>query len=139
MRKVCVVISSRANYGSIRSLLVAIETSPALQLQIVLSASALLDQYGSVESDIEKLGLTVDEKVYSLVEGETPQTMAKSTGLALVELPSVFGRLKPDIVFVIGDRFEIIATAIAASYMNIWVAHTMGGEVTGTIDESVRH
>lgn len=139
MRKVCIVISSRANYGSIRSVLIAIEAEPSLQLQIVLSASALLDQYGSVESDIESLGLSVDERVHSLVEGETPETMAKSTGLALLELPSVFGRLRPDIVFVIGDRFEIIATAIAASYMNIHVAHSMGGEVTGTIDESVRH
>ncbi len=74
-----------------------------------------------------------------LLEGETPTTMAKSTGIGLMELPTVFERLQPDIVLTVGDRFETMATTIAASYMNIPVAHTMGGEVTGTIDESIRH
>lgn len=133
------MISSRANYGSVRSVLKAIDQSANLELQIVLSASALLDQYGEVESDLKNLGLEVSDKVFCLLEGETPATMAKSTGMALVELPTVFERLKPDVVFVIGDRFEIMATAIAATYMNICLAHSMGGEVTGTIDESVRH
>jgi len=74
-----------------------------------------------------------------IVEGETPATMAKSTGLGLLELPTMFELLKPDIVVSVGDRFETMATAIAASYMNIPVAHTMGGEISGTIDESIRH
>ncbi len=133
------MISSRANYGSIRSVLIAIKKSRYLRLQVVLSASAILDQYGAVEEDLESLDIQVDERVYTLIDGETPTTMAKSTGLALLELPTVFERLKPDVVFVIGDRFEIMATTIAAAYMNIRVAHSMGGEVTGTIDESVRH
>jgi UDP-hydrolysing UDP-N-acetyl-D-glucosamine 2-epimerase len=74
-----------------------------------------------------------------IVEGETPGTMAKSTGLGLLELPTIFGMLKPDVVVSVGDRFETMATAVAAAYMNIPVAHTMGGEVSGTIDESIRH
>src|SRR6266852_5519768 len=72
-------------------------------------------------------------------EGETPATMAKSTGLGLLELPTVFESLKPDCVLTVGDRFETMATTLAAAYMNIPVAHTMGGEVSGTIDESIRH
>ena len=74
-----------------------------------------------------------------LIEGETPSTMAKSTGLGLLELPTAFERLKPDVVITVGDRFETMATALAATYMNIPLAHTMGGEVSGNIDESIRH
>ena len=65
--------------------------------------------------------------------------MAKSTGLALIEISSALSRLKPDLVFAVGDRFEVMAVVLASTYMNIPVAHTMGGEVTGTIDESIRH
>ena len=74
-----------------------------------------------------------------LIEGDSPVTMAKSTGLGLIELSSIFANLKPDVIVTIGDRFETMSTAIAASYMNIPLAHTMGGEVSGTIDESIRH
>src|SRR3546814_10808707 len=74
-----------------------------------------------------------------LIEGETPTTMAKSTGLGLLELPTVFDQLRPDIVVTVGDRFETMATTLAAAYMNLPIAHTMGGEVSGTIDESIRH
>jgi UDP-hydrolysing UDP-N-acetyl-D-glucosamine 2-epimerase len=88
---------------------------------------------------MEKDGFKPDAVTYSLIEGEVPQTMAKSVGAALMELPGIFDRLKPDIVLTNADRFETIATAVAASYMNIPVAHTLGGEVTGTIDEHVRH
>ena len=77
--------------------------------------------------------------MHTIVEGETPTTMAKSTGLGVIELATQFEKLKPDVVLTVADRFETIATAIAASYMNIPVAHTQGGEVTGSIDESVRH
>lgn len=138
-RKICVVIASRANYGSIRSALTAMQRHPAIELQIVASASALLDKYGDVASLIEKEGFPITERLYTLVEGETLGTMAKSTGLALLELPTVFERLRPDVVLTVGDRFETTATAVAAAYLNIPLAHTMGGEVSGTIDERVRH
>ncbi len=139
MRRVCVVVGSRANYSSIKSVMRSIEAHPDLQLQVVAAASALLDRYGSVVKLIERDGFRVDARVHMLVEGETPQTMAKSTGLGLMELPTIFGYLDPDIVLTVGDRFETISTAIAAVYMNIPLAHTMGGEVSGTIDESIRH
>jgi UDP-hydrolysing UDP-N-acetyl-D-glucosamine 2-epimerase len=138
-RKICVVVNSRANYGRIKSVLKAVQEHPDLQLQLIVGASALLYRFGNVRQIIEADGFTPDATVYTIVEGETPTTMAKSTGLAIIELATLFENLKPDVVLTVADRFETIATAIAASYMNIAVAHTQGGEVTGSIDESVRH
>src|SRR5256712_7877414 len=117
----------------------AIRDHPELQLQFVVGASALLDRYGTVLDLIESDGFEPDERVFMLIEGETPGTMAKSTGLGLLELPTAFERLAPDVVITVGDRFETMATALAATYMNIPLAHTMGGEVSGNIDESIRH
>ena len=139
MKKICVVIGSRANYSSIKSAMRAIDAHPDLQLQLVVGASALLDRYGTVLELIESDGFEPDERVFMLIEGETPATMAKSTGLGLLELPTSFERLQPDVVITVGDRFETMATALAATYMNIPLAHTMGGEVSGNIDESIRH
>lgn len=139
MRKICVVVGSRANYSSIKSVMRAIQAHPDLELQLVVSASALLDRFGLVVDVIEADGFKPDARVNMIIEGETPMTMAKSTGLGLLELPTIFDQLKPDMVLSVGDRFETMATAIAAVYMNIPLAHTMGGEVTGTIDESIRH
>lgn len=138
-RKVCVVIGSRANYSSIKSAMRAIAAHPGLELQVVVGASALLDRYGAVVDLIEKDGFKAVARVHMLIEGETPATMAKSTGLGLLELPTIFDQIAPDFVLTIGDRFETMATTLAAAYMNIPVAHTMGGEVSGTIDESIRH
>lgn len=139
MKKVCVVIGSRANYSSIKSAMRAIQQHPELELQVVATASAILDRYGSVVDLIEADGFHINERLYMLVEGGNPITMAKSTGMGLIELPAVFERLKPDYVVTVGDRFETMATVLAAAYTNICLVHTMGGEVTGTIDESIRH
>jgi len=139
MRKICVVVGSRANYASIKSVMRHVDAHPDLELQLVVGASALLDRFGSVVDVIRGDGFEPSAEVHMIVEGETPVTMAKSTGLGLMELPTVFSRLRPDVVVTVGDRFETMATAIASAYMNIPLAHTMGGEVTGTIDESIRH
>ena len=117
----------------------AIAAHPDLTLQLVVGASALLDRFGAVIDVIVADGFRPDAKVTMIVEGETPATMAKSTGLGLLELPTIFENLTPDVVVSVGDRFETMATAVAAAYMNIPVAHTMGGEISGTIDESIRH
>lgn len=138
-RKVCVVVGSRANYASIRSVMRAVADHPALELQLVATASALLERYGAVVEVMRADGFEPDAEVHMLIEGETPLTMAKSTGLGLLELPAVFGRLAPDVVLTVGDRFETMATALAATYMNLPLAHTMGGEVSGNIDDSIRH
>ena len=139
MRRVCVVVGSRANYSSIKSVLTAVQAEPALELQLVVGASAVLDRYGAVADLIESDGFRAIERVNMIVEGETPVTMAQSTGLGLLALPTVFERLRPDVVVTVGDRFETVATTVAAAYMNIPIAHTMGGEITGSIDESIRH
>lgn len=139
MRKVCVVVHSRANYGRIKTVMRAIAEHPGLQLQLVVGSSALLHRFGSVVDIMRADGFREAAVVHSIVEGETPTTMAKSTGLAIIELATHFENLKPDVVLTVADRFETLATAVAASYMNIPLAHTQGGEVTGSIDESVRH
>lgn len=138
-RKICVVITARASYARVKSVLVALERHGGVELQLVVGASALLDRYGSAVDVIEGDGFKVDAKVFMIVEGENLVTSAKSTGLGLAELATVFDHLKPDVVVSVGDRFETIATAIAGSYMNLPVAHLQGGEVTGSIDEKVRH
>lgn len=138
-RKVCVVVTARPSYSRVKSALRAIAAHPDLELQLVVAASALLDRYGNSIRYIEQDGFDVAARVYMVLEGETLVTSAKSTGLGLVELASVFDSLRPDVVVTIADRYETIATAIAASYMNIPLAHVQGGEVTGSIDEKVRH
>ena len=138
-RKVCVVVNSRANYGRIKSVLRAVQDHPELELQLIVGASALLWRFGNVAEQIRADGFEINAVVYSIVEGENPTTMAKSTGMGIMELATQFENLKPGVVITVADRFETIATAIAASYMNIPLAHTQGGEVTGSIDESVRH
>ena len=138
-RRVCVVVNSRANYGRIKSVLRAVQNHPDLELQLIVGASALLWRFGNVVDQIRKDGFEPRAIVYSIVEGENPTTMAKSTGMGILELATQFENLKPNVVITVADRFETMATAIAASYMNIPLAHTQGGEVTGSIDESVRH
>lgn len=139
MRKVCVVVHSRANYGRVKTVLREVANHPELELQLIVGSSALLNRFGSAVDVMRADGFEPASVVHSIVEGETPTTMAKSTGLAIIELATHFENLKPDIVLTVADRFETLATAVAASYMNIPVAHTQGGEVTGSIDESVRH
>lgn len=138
-RKICVVVGSRANYSSIKAVLRAVDKHAGLELQLVVAASALLDRYGSVVDVIERDGFTPVARLFMLVEGETPATMVKSTGLGLIELPTILEKLNPNVVITVGDRFETMATALAAAYMNIPLAHTMGGEVSGNIDECIRH
>ena len=138
-RRVCVVITARPSYSRIRSVLSAIRAHPQLELQVVVAASALLDRYGTAVRYIEADGFEITARVYMVLEGENLATMAKTTGLGLMELATVFDNLKPDVVVTIADRYETLATAVAAAYMNIPLAHMIGGEVTGSIDEKVRH
>ena len=139
IKKICIVVGSRANYSSIKSVMLAVKNHPDLELQVVANASAILERFGNVAALIEKDGFQINAKVHMLLEGETPITMAKSTGIGLMELPGIFELLEPDVVVTVGDRFETMATVLAASYMNIPLAHTMGGEVSGNIDENIRH
>ena len=138
-RKVGVVVTARPSYSRVRSVLRAVRNRPDLELQLVAGASALLDRYGNVVKHMERDGFDVASRVYMVVEGENLATMAKTTGLGLIELTTAFDNLRPDVVVTVADRYETLATAVAAAYMNIPVAHLQGGEVTGSIDEKVRH
>ena len=138
-RNICVAIFSRANYGSIRKVMEKLKKSPNINLQILVGGSANIEKYGLVSHLIKKDKFKINEEIYFLVEGETPTTMVKTTALGMIEIATAFERLKPDIVLTIGDRYETLSTVVSAAYMNIPVAHTMGGEITGTIDESIRH
>lgn len=138
-RKVCVVITARPSYSRIKSALTAIKHSDHLELYLVLSASAVIDRYGHVAEVIERDGFTIAEKIHCSVESSLPLGMVKTTGLSIIDLGSVFSRIKPDVVITIADRFETLATSIAASYQNIPLVHIQGGEVTGSIDEKVRY
>jgi UDP-hydrolysing UDP-N-acetyl-D-glucosamine 2-epimerase len=138
-RKICVVVTARPSYSRIRTALKAIDEHPDLELQLVVAASALLDRYGSAIQSIERDGFPIQARVYMVLEGENLVTSAKSTGIGLSELATVFDNIGPDAVVTIADRYETLATAVAASYMNIPLVHVQGGEVTGSIDEKVRH
>lgn len=139
VKKICVVVTARPSYSRIKTALTAIKNHPKLELQLVIAGSALLGRYGNAVEFIEKDGFTIAEKVFMVLEGENPTSMAKTTGLGVMELANVFYRLQPNAVITIADRFETIATSIAASYQNIPLIHIQGGEVTGNIDEKVRH
>ena len=138
-RKIAVVVTARPSYSRVKTVLEAIRAHPHLELQLVVAASALLDRYGSAVNYIKKDGFDIAAKVFNVLEGENLTAAAKTTGIGILELSTVFDNLKPDIVVTVADRFETMATAIAASYMNIPLAHIQGGEVTGNIDEKVRH
>ena len=138
-KRICVLVTARPSYSRIRTALKAINEHPDLELQLVVAASALLDRYGNAIKVIEQDGFEIKARVYMVLEGENLVTSAKSTGLGLVELATVFDNLGPDAVVTVADRYETLATAVAAAYMNIPVVHVQGGEVTGSIDEKVRH
>ncbi len=138
-RKVCAVVTARPSYSRIKTALAACRDHPDLELQLVVGASALLERYGSVVEVIERDGFEIAARVYMVLEGENPTTMAKTTGLGLMEISTVLDNLRPDVVVTVADRYETLATAVAASYMNVPVAHVQGGEITGSIDEKVRH
>lgn len=138
-RKIAVVITARPSYSRVKTVLQAIKDHAGLELQLIVAASALLERYGSAVNYIEKDGFEISARVFNVLEGENLTAAAKTTGIGILELSTVFDNLKPDIVVTVADRFETMATAISASYMNIPLAHIQGGEVTGNIDEKVRH
>jgi UDP-hydrolysing UDP-N-acetyl-D-glucosamine 2-epimerase len=128
MHKIAVVIASRANWGRLKSVCKAIQDHPQLELQIITAASAC------------ELPIESDAKIQCLlIDGDNTEAMALTTGVFLTQIAGVLSRLKPDMVLVHADRYEVLAAAIAASYMNIPLCHTEGGEKSGTIDDKVRN
>ena len=133
------VLVDRANYGRLKPVMSAIASHPRLELQVIAAGTMVLERFQQPVNVVRDDGFEVDGEVYIELEGSTPVTMAKSVGFGVVEFASEFQRLKPDLVLLIGDRYEALAAAVAAAYMNICIAHIQGGEVSGSIDESARH
>lgn len=138
-RKVCVVLTTRGNYAKMKSVIAGIHAAPDLELQLILGGMVVLEKYGRILQTLEGRELPVARTINFVIEGENLVTMAKSAGLAVTEFSTAFEDLKPDVVVVIADRFECLSIAMAAAYMNIAVAHVEGGEVSGSIDEIIRH
>lgn len=139
MKKICVVVASRANYGRVKYLMLEIQKHPFFELQVIVGASTLLERFGKAINIIKADGFNPKRSIHYVIEGENLTTQAKSTGLGILELASAFEDLRPDMVVTVADRFETMATAIAATYMNIPLIHLQGGEVSGNIDNRVRH
>lgn len=140
MRKICVVTGTRAEYGLLYWLMKEIKADPDLQLQLVVTGMHLSPEFGLTYRTIEENGLTIDAKVEMLLSSDTPVGIAKSIGLGVIGFADALERLNPDIMVVLGDRYEILAAAQAALVARVPVAHIHGGETTeGAIDESIRH
>jgi len=139
-RKICVVTGARAEYGLLYWLLKEIKDDPDLELHIIATGMHLSPEFGSTYKIIEEDGFFINAKVEMLLSSDTPVGIAKSIGLAIIGFADALDRLKPDILVLLGDRFEILAAAQAALVARIPVAHLHGGESTeGVIDEAIRH
>lgn len=139
-RRVCVVTGTRAEFGLLRWLMEAINIDPQLTLQVVVTGMHLSPEFGSTYEEIEEAGFSIDAKVEMLVSSDTSVAITKSTGLGMIGFADAYSRLAPDMVVVLGDRFEIFAAAAAAMIAGIPIAHIHGGETTeGAFDEAIRH
>ncbi len=140
MKKVCFVTGTRAEYGLLQPLMQLFLESTLFELQIVVTGMHLSPEFGLTYSQIESDGFTISDKVELLLSSDTSVGLVKSTGLGLISFPDTFSRLSPDLIIVLGDRYETFSAVIASYFINIPVAHLHGGETTeGAIDEGIRH
>ncbi len=140
MKKICVVTGTRAEYGLLRPLIKRINEDNQLELQIIATGMHLSPEFGSTYKEIGNDGFNIDEKIEILLSSDTPVGISKSIGLGIIGFADVFERLKPDMIIILGDRYEVFAAASAAMVSRIPIAHLHGGETTeGAIDEAIRH
>lgn len=132
-------LTTRSQYARVQQLLKRLNEDEDFHLDIVLSGGALTHDFGDLRQTLTEAGLTVSQELHTLVEGDEPITQAKTTGMGLVEFASTIWNYEPDAVLTTGDRYETLATTISASYLNTPVVHLEGGEITGSIDDRVRH
>ncbi len=132
-----IIITSRSSYSKFKEILIELKRKK-ISFKVVCSSSSILEKYGNLDRQIENDGFRVYEKIYNNIEHENLENNSKSVGMAIIEFSSLFKRLKPKMIMVMGDRYEVIAPVIAASYQNILVSHVQGGEISGNIDDKVR-
>ena len=139
-RRICAVTGTRAEYGLLYPVLKEIQSRKKLSLQLIATTAHLSNEFGLTYKQIEKDGFNIDEKIDNLLPSDSALSMAKSTGLVTMLLADSFQKLNPDVVLLLGDRFETHGAATTALLMNIPIAHIHGGEITeGAIDEQIRH
>ena len=139
-RKICIVTGTRADYGLLYPILKEIESRDELLIQLVVTSAHLSEEFGTTYKQILKDGFIINEKIENLLSSDSKSSIAKSTGLATILLSDTFLRIKPDLLLLLGDRFEAHAAATAAMLMNIPIGHIHGGEITeGAVDEQIRH
>lgn len=138
-RRIAVITGTRADYGIFYHVLKEIEKHDALDLKLIACGMHLCPEFGMTINEIEKDGFEIADKFETILASDTGSSMAKSIGLSIISMAQSFDRIKPDLVLILGDRGEMLGAATAAIHMNIPVAHIHGGEVTGTVDESIRH
>jgi UDP-hydrolysing UDP-N-acetyl-D-glucosamine 2-epimerase len=139
-RTIGIVTGTRAEYGLLKALIGAVHEADDLELQLVVTGMHLAPEFGATVCEIERDGFPIAERVEMLLSSDSAIGVAKSTGLGLIGFAETFGRLRPDIVVLLGDRFEMLAAASAALFLGIPLAHIHGGEVTeGAFDEAIRH
>lgn len=139
-RKICVVTGSRADYGLLRWVMEGIRQAPELELQIIATGMHLSPQFGLTSREIENDGFAIDRKIELLLSADTPVALAKSMGLGLIGFGESLQQLQPDLMLVLGDRFEILSAVASALVARLPVAHLHGGESTqGAFDEAIRH
>ena len=140
MRKICVITGTRAEYGLLYWVMRGIDEDPSLKLQLIVTGMHLSPEFGLTVKVIEQDGVHIDYKVEMLLSSDTPVGIAKSMGVGLIGFADAFSLLKPDIVVMLGDRFELLAAASAAMVARIPIGHIHGGELTeGAIDDAIRH
>ena len=139
-RKICVITGTRAEYGLMRWVMQGIKDDPELTLQVIATGMHLSPEFGLTYREIEQDGFQIDRKVEMLTSSDTPVGIAKSMGLGLIGFADALNELRPDLIVVLGDRFEIFSVVAAALVARIAVAHLHGGETTeGAFDEALRH
>src|SRR6195256_4718964 len=139
-RRICFPITSRAYYGRSQLLLKKLHRHPDLELELMLGGSILLDKYSRhVAADIEAGGFSISASLFNVIEGGNHVAMAKTACLTALEFTNGLHAIDPDVVVICGDRFEQLAIAMSAAYLNTTIAHIEGGDRSGNIDESVRH
>jgi UDP-hydrolysing UDP-N-acetyl-D-glucosamine 2-epimerase len=137
-KKICVAITNRTNYSKLKLVLLELRKDNTIDLNIVASSSILLERYGEPFRDLERDGFGIDKKIDCILMNDSHEAMAKTTGLSMIEHATYFSYVNPDLLLVVGDRFDILGGVVAAAMMNIRVAHIQGGEISGTIDNLVR-
>lgn len=137
-KRICVTLTNRTNYSKLKTVLMNLRKHPLLECRIVLSSTILLERYGSGYQDLLKDGFEIDKKIDCTLLNDSHEAMAKTTGLSIVEHATYFGWRTPDLLLIVGDRFDMLAPVVSASMMNIPIAHIQGGELSGTIDNVIR-